>query len=316
MQENESKPMMKTNQIGEEFTIPLAHLNIAACRYGHENLPIILACHGWLDNLNSFKPLAEAFLASDLVDQYQLITFDWPGHGLSEHRPGLYPLNWVDYVYDLDNLIETLLVGVNRPDLVLLGHSLGGIVASAYNACAPQRVNKLILIEAIAPLFEDASLIKQRLNKSLKQHRVHANTHNSNKQPIPTSLKPSGYNSIEIVAKARHKLTGLDEKWCHLIARRNLVNVDEKYCWRSDSRLKLDSMYRMTFEQVDALMSHNETQTLLVLGENGYKQLKSAKKQVLDWFTEVQLIELPGCHHLHMSHATSLLAQIRAFILK
>lgn len=43
----------------------------------------ILCVHGWLDNANSFKPLATAL---DL-DKYRLISMDLPGHGLSEHFP-------------------------------------------------------------------------------------------------------------------------------------------------------------------------------------------------------------------------------------
>ncbi|MCT7940298.1 alpha/beta hydrolase [Shewanella holmiensis] len=307
MPSNESKQHSSLAFQGEPLTIPLAHLPLSAIRYGHDDKPIILACHGWLDNLQSFVPLAEAFLQSELALHFQLITFDWPGHGLSAHRQGCYPLHWVDYLYDLDAVVNYFIPDPNQK-IILLGHSLGGIVASAYNASFPERVAQLILIEALSPLFEDANLNSARLKRCFKQHRGLFNK--------PESNKPRGYASVDVVVKARQQLTGMDEKWCRLISSRNLVFIDGLYYWRSDPRLKLDSAYRMTFAQVDALMNQSETQTLLVLGHAGFKQLKLAKQQASIWFKRLQLAEIDGDHHLHMSNAGELINLIRAFILK
>lgn len=304
---NEPKCCFTAVEQGQPMTIALAHLTLSAMRYGHADKPIILACHGWLDNLNSFIPLAESFVQSDLANHYQLITFDWPGHGFSDHRPGQYPLHWVDYLYDLHALINFI-----QPDLtqsiILLGHSLGGIVASAYNASFPQRVSQLILIEALSPLFEDANNNASRISRSFSQH-----THLLTK-PLQASTK--GYSSIDIVVKARQQLTGMDPVWCQLIAKRNLECIDDLYYWRSDPRLKIDSVYRMSFEQVDALMSQSTTDTLLVLGKTGFKQLKSAQVQAKKWFKHLEIAEIDGDHHLHMGNAVGLCMLIRAFILK
>ena len=304
---NEPKQHSSLAFEGESLTISLAHLSLSATRYGQDDKPIILACHGWLDNLNSFIPLADAFLRSELATDFQLITFDWPGHGLSSHRPGSYPLHWVDYVYDLDAIVNYLIPDPNQK-ILLLGHSLGGIVASAYNASFPQRIAKLILIEALSPLFEDANRNASRLNRSVKQHRALFNK--------PESNKPRGYASVDVVVKARQLLTGMDEQWCRLISVRNLQFIDGLYYWRSDPRLKLDSAYRMTFEQVDALMSQSDTPTLLVLGHAGFQQLKLAKQQANGWFKRLQWEEIEGDHHLHMSNAEGLINLIRVFILK
>jgi pimeloyl-ACP methyl ester carboxylesterase len=307
MPSNESKQNSTLASQGEPLTIPLAHLSLSAIRYGLDDKPIILACHGWLDNLNSFIPLADEFLRSDLAKHFQLITFDWPGHGLSSHRPGCYPLHWVDYVFDLDAIVNYLIPDPNQK-IILLGHSLGGIVASAYNASFPERITQLILIEALSPLFEDVNLNASRLNRSFKQHR-----HLFNK---PESNITKGYASVDVVVKARQQLTGMDELWCRIISTRNLQFIDGLYYWRSDPRLKLDSAYRMTFEQVDALMSQSETPTLLVLGHAGFKQLKLAQQQASIWFKRLQWQEIEGDHHLHMGNAAGLINLIRAFILK
>lgn len=304
---DEPKRYFTAVEQGQQMTIALAHLTLSAIRYGDADKPIILACHGWLDNLNSFVPLAEIFLQSDLANHYQLITFDWPGHGLSDHRPGQYPLHWVDYLYDLHALINYLEPDLNQ-SITLLGHSLGGIVASAYNASFPQRISQLVLVEALSPLFEDVNHTSTRISRSFTQH-----THLLTK---PLSASAKGYASIDIVVKARQQLTGMDPIWCQLIATRNLECIDDLYYWRSDPRLKLDSVFRMSFEQVDALMSQSTTDTLLVLGQTGFKQLKSAQSQAKKWFENLEIAEIAGDHHLHMGNAVGLLALIRAFILK
>lgn len=149
------------NSCGHEITIELPHITLAAKRWGSQEKPLILALHGWLDNADSFLPLSHY-----LVD-YQIIAIDWPGHGLSEHRPGLYPLHWVDYLYDLDCLLNTF----GKAPVILLGHSLGGIIASAYTATFPEKIRQLILIEALSPLHEKAANIKPRLSHSFKSHQ-------------------------------------------------------------------------------------------------------------------------------------------------
>ncbi|MGL6010251.1 MAG: alpha/beta hydrolase, partial [Shewanella oncorhynchi] len=86
------------NQI--EFVLP--HITVAGRLWGAKDKPLLLALHGWLDNANSFEPLT-----AHLLD-YQVLAIDWPGHGFSAHRPGHYPLHWIDYLYDLDALLTAL----------------------------------------------------------------------------------------------------------------------------------------------------------------------------------------------------------------
>lgn len=123
---------------------------------GAKDKPLLLALHGWLDNANSFEPLA-----AHLLD-YQVLAIDWPGHGFSAHRPGHYPLHWIDYLYDLDALLTAL----PQKPAAMIGHSLGGIIASAYTATFPEKVNKLVLIEALSPLSELPTQAKARLKKA------------------------------------------------------------------------------------------------------------------------------------------------------
>ncbi|WP_139326815.1 alpha/beta fold hydrolase [Shewanella sp. UCD-KL21] len=292
----------------EEVDFQLAHIRLSAKRYGCKNKPILLALHGWLDNADSFEPLATALHSQGILSQYQLLAIDWPGHGNSQHRPGSYPLHWLDYIYDLDELINH--VSPSTP-INILGHSLGGIIAAAYNACFAHKVDKLILIEALAPLYEKPTHAQKRLINSFQQH----NRFNGAKSSTANLATVKQSFTLDRAVNARHQLTGLDKVWCELIIKRNVEIKHQQLCWKSDPRLKLDSPYRLTFEQVDALMSISDTQCLLILGEQGFKQLKLALPQALSWFSRLSHIQIEGDHHLHMGSAKLVADKIRTFIL-
>ncbi|WP_299788970.1 alpha/beta fold hydrolase [uncultured Shewanella sp.] len=279
-----------------EFQLP--HIRLSGRLWGAPDKPLILALHGWLDNANSFEPLAE-----ELSSEYQVLAIDWPGHGGSEHRPGAYPLHWVDYLYDLELLVDRL--SHRQSPVAIVGHSLGGIVASAYTAAFPERVGKLVLIEAISPLFEEASRNNQRLRHSFISH---------GRFLMKRDEDPAVYDSIEVAVKARMRLTGLDENWCRLLVDRNMQKHDIGVSWRSDPRLKLDSPIRLTFEQVDALMSGHSTNTLLIIADRGYSQINTLLPKAKSWFKRLSYVELEGDHHLHMGNAVNTAKAIRDYL--
>ena len=64
------------------LTLSIPGFSIACKIWGNPDKPTILALHGWLDNANSFAPLA-TYLESD----FQVVAVDLPGHGHSSHLP-------------------------------------------------------------------------------------------------------------------------------------------------------------------------------------------------------------------------------------
>ena len=279
------------NQI--EFVLP--HIKLSGRLWGPKDKPLLLALHGWLDNANSFEPLAAYLL------EYQILAIDWPGHGFSAHRPGHYPLHWVDYLYDLDVLLTVL----PQKPIAIIGHSLGGIIASAYTATFPEKVNKLVLIEALSPLSEPATQAKARLRKSFYQHE---------KYLTQQHRQIKSYDSIDIAIKARAHLTGLAEPWCRLLLERNMQPEGEGVSWRSDPRLRFDSPQRITFAQVDALMQDISVDTLLVCGTQGFKQLQSAIPKARTWFKHLSEHIIEGDHHVHMGNAASVARLTEEFV--
>src|SRR5690349_15211801 len=139
-----------------ELAIGLPHLTLAARAWGDPRLPKLLALHGWLDNAATFDLLAPL-----LCEHFHIVAIDFPGHGRSGWRPAGTWYHYVDYLNDVLAAADAL----EWPRFGLLGHSLGGAVASALAAACPERIELLLLIEALGPLATDASRALELLQK-------------------------------------------------------------------------------------------------------------------------------------------------------
>lgn len=80
------------------------------------------------------------FFAQNMRQDYHILAVDRRGCGDSSWM-GSYSLK--KYVADLTKLVETL--GLN--DIVLIGHSMGGITAVIYAAAHPERVARLVIVD-------------------------------------------------------------------------------------------------------------------------------------------------------------------------
>src|SRR5512132_2504317 len=98
--------------------------------------------HGFADLGYMWTAVAER-----LAPHGHVIAPDLRGHGDSDWiGPGGY-YHFMDYVADLDDVIRQLA----RPRVVLVGHSMGGSVASYYAGTRPERVAALALLEGLGP---------------------------------------------------------------------------------------------------------------------------------------------------------------------
>lgn len=104
--------------------------------------PKVLCLHGWLDNAASFVPLAP------YLKDFDLLALDFAGHGFSSHRPETSRYYFPDNLYDLDAALDIL----GWETCHIIGHSMGGGIASGFAAALPERVNRLVLLDAVGIL--------------------------------------------------------------------------------------------------------------------------------------------------------------------
>ncbi len=105
---------------------------------GPASAPAIVLIHGFVYSLESFDGWAEA-----LDDDFRVIRYDLLGHGLTGPDPQARYAPEERAAF-LEHVLDAL--GVERAHLA--GNSLGGLVAWRFAASHPERVDRLILVDA------------------------------------------------------------------------------------------------------------------------------------------------------------------------
>lgn len=143
-----------------EIAVRGGRLAVTRWESGARQTPVLLL-HGWMDCGESFQ-----FLADCLPDDWSLAALDWRGYGRSEPRAGY----WLpDYLADLEAALEQL---SPREPARLIGHSLGGILASLYAGVRPQRLAWVVNIEGFG-LWRGSSLaVAERIASWLDAERA------------------------------------------------------------------------------------------------------------------------------------------------
>ncbi|MBW2093060.1 MAG: alpha/beta hydrolase, partial [Deltaproteobacteria bacterium] len=106
--------------------------------WGNQGNPPILLLHGFLGHAHVWDEFAVK-----IIDDYHVLALDQRGHGQSQKaKDEAYSLD--DHFTDLSAFSELL----ELDKLILVGHSMGGRNALFFTACLPERVKKLVLVDA------------------------------------------------------------------------------------------------------------------------------------------------------------------------
>lgn len=256
--------------------------------------PRVLALHGWLDNAASFMPLAAHFEGLDFI------ALDLAGHGHSGHRAPPAQYYFTDNLFDLDSALDAL----DWEACHLIGHSMGGAIASLFALAAPERVLSITLLDALGPPSEEPAGTAGRLRRSLESLR----------RP-PRRLKV--YASLDAMAAARiANADDLDAGAARLICERAARPVAGGFEWRTDPALHWVSPVLMTEQQVLACLGQLRAPVLTLTA------LPHAR-----WFSAEQIRRraaaiphgvhdtVEGNHHFHMDRAANIGERILRFIL-
>ncbi len=267
---------------------------LAALRHGPGGAPPVLALHGWLDNAASFVPLMPH------LDGVDLVALDLPGHGHSYHRPPGAEYGLIDYLLDIDAALDAL----GWPRCRLLGHSLGGALATLYAAAAPERVERLALIEALGPLAGAPGSALSRLREALVQRRGAVG------QRLRVFPDPAA------AGRARMQANDLSEGVARLLVERGIAPVEGGYAWRSDPRLRLTSALRADEATVREWLAGIECPVRLIAAAQAPPYFDAELRQArLACLRDGYAVVLPGGHHLHMETPTPVARALLDFLL-
>lgn len=287
--------------ITEEFRFRAQELELSGkswrTRFDSQSLPLV-ALHGWMDNAATFDRLIPA------LDYAPCYAPDFSGHGLSAHRPasGEY------YIWTYAEEVLALLDAMQFPQCVLMGHSMGGGVACIFAALFPERVKKLVLLDAMGPLVTAEQEAMSQMRQAMQQ-----------KQEI-YGQRPRHYPSIEEAARARAK-RGISLESAHILAGRGVAEDSDGFFWRMDRQLQRRTLMSMTEAHVELLLEAIKAPTLLVGARQSKESQQSTEQDTLRLerrmgsFDDIRASILDGNHFQHLEgKVEDVAALVRDFI--
>ena len=275
---------------------------LAGLRMGREGAPRVLALHGWLDNAASFVPLAP------YLGDLDLVAIDLPGHGRSAQLPPGADYSFAGAIASVLDAADAL--GWER--FALLGHSMGAGIASMVAAACPQRVERLVAIEALGALAEVPERTVSRMREAIDAQRALRDKRLRVFPDIDSAVQARLHAS-------RVPGSGLDEALVRLLVERGLraVHADQGrggYAWSSDPRLTLPTLVRMTEAQVEDLVAGIECPTRAIFAEPAQPYLPDdLRRRRVALLPRGELVVIPGGHHLHMQQPAEVAAAIGDF---
>ncbi len=125
--------------------------------------PTALLVHGYMDAAGTFDLLAPSLTAAGL----RVLAPDMRGFGAGPKAPRGSYYHFPDYVADLAAIVLAALPA--EAPLFLVGHSMGGTIASLFAGAFPERVTKLAILEGSGPPDNPWNVAPARMRRWIDQ---------------------------------------------------------------------------------------------------------------------------------------------------
>jgi pimeloyl-ACP methyl ester carboxylesterase len=132
---------------GRRRKIDVRDVQYNVTEWGDSSAPLFIYLHGWADTGATFQ-----FVVDALHTNWHIVAPDWRGFGRSTVNCTSY---WFpDYLADLHELLE-----IYSPDQParIVGHSMGGNIATLYAGTMPERVRAIINMEGFGLVDSDSA---------------------------------------------------------------------------------------------------------------------------------------------------------------
>ncbi len=282
---------------GEELEVQVHGLRLRARAYGPIGAPPVLALHGWLDNAASFETLAPRLTG------YRIVALDCPGHGHSDHAPPAANYNFADWVPLPFSVADAL--GWERFSLV--GHSMGGGIAALSAGALPERIEALVMLDAVGPLTAPEQEAPARMRNHIEARRASAR-------------RPPAYRSPEeAVERLARAVPGLSRVGARRLVARGTERVastggEAVLRWRADPRLRRPSAVRFTEGQVLAFLTAIRCPVLILQAERGHPFPPSIAAARIEKLAHATVKQLPGAHHMHLCQPELVAPEVQRFL--
>jgi len=277
----------------EELTLNTPFLQLRARAWGPENGIPVLALHGWMDNANSFAPIAP------LLPGLRLVALDLPGQGLSQWRAKGTHYNFIDFCADVLFVADAL----GWKKFSILGHSFGGAISLVTACMAENRIDKLALIDNFGPRVDTGEKSLQRLRHSFRD------------LSLSTKKKVSIFKHRSDAIRVRQMVGDLDFNNTQILLERGLKAVSGGFIWSSDPQLKMTTPIYLHELQLLSYLEHCNTRCLLIRAKSGYLTNRDDLEKRYALVKDLRIVDVPGGHHVHMQHPNIVAKHLQQFLL-
>lgn len=276
-------------------------LRIAAKAWGPKDGRLVVAMHGWLDNAATFDRLAPL-----LDPSLRLVALDLPGHGHSQHRSADAAYSLPDAAFDVAVLLHQL------GPCVLLGHSMGAAIAALVAGAKPSMVTKLVLIEGLGPLIEEADQAPQRLEGAIDEQ---LRRHSGSTRPAGLSTgKTRVFRDLDDAAARVTEAAPMSLDSARYLLARGLQTVPGGVTWRTDPRLRSMTRVRLTEAHVAAFLRRISCETLIVLASEGWPTPPDLVELRKSYVAHRTVVTVAGRHHVHLDAPELVAPHVNAFL--
>ncbi|KAJ3237054.1 hypothetical protein HDU81_010057 [Chytriomyces hyalinus] len=260
----------------------------------------ILALHGWLDNCATWDILLDAMFAKHPT-AFFVVALDFPGHGLSDHRGPDADYIIYNYIEDVVSVLESL----QWTSFSLLGHSMGGGVATLAASLLTPKITSCITIEALGPVVRKSHTPHQQAKKAIAIRNDLYKRGTSNM---------SRFKSIQeaVDVRMRTGIHPISEKGTRLLVERGVRKITsdddgdgapDMYVWSSDPVAVKSSPVSYTEGGVQSFLAAIECPVLNIYGDGGMFKWFNLRERA-DLIKDFRAVHLKGSHHLHLEDAT------------
>jgi pimeloyl-ACP methyl ester carboxylesterase len=254
--------------------------------------PAIVFLHGFMDHARSWD-----FTRDALGGDYFTVALDFRGFGDSAwNADGSY--FFAEYQYDVTALVNAL----GQREVILVGHSMGGNVASQWAGVFPARVKQLILVEGFGPPERTSDEFPERTAtwlRGLAAERKHPR--------IMGSLE-------EVAARLQESNAMLTEERAAFLALHATRETAGGYTWKFDPAHRLPNPQPYLPEQFFPFWKRITAPTLAIHGANGYVSVDAMAERYRHIpHLETRIIPDAG-HNIHVDQPEALAEAIRLHI--
>jgi pimeloyl-ACP methyl ester carboxylesterase len=266
--------------------------------WGNPSAPPLILVHGGFDHARSWDWTARA-----LARDYHVIVPDLRGHGDSGWvNDGSYAMS--KFVYDLAQLVEL----VDRPQVRIVSHSLGGSISLRYAGLFPDKVSKLVAIEALG--LSPKAIAQRDETSNLDRWREFVTARRKGARK-PRRQYATIEAAVERMRERNHQLTA--EQALHLTRHGVNRNEDGSYGWKFDPYLHAHAPGPSDAELPEFWRAVT-CPVLLCLGLNSW-----ASNPVQDGraahFRDARLVEFADAGHwLHHDQFERFIGEVRGFL--